>query len=86
MTGLPEWIDREERQPASYPSIVVLADGTRLPATIANVSSEGCQLECSALLPIGQIVRVETAGGNSAQASVRWAYPGRAGLRFVPFG
>ena len=86
MDRLPGWIDRDSRETTSYPAIVTLAEGHRLPVTITNISNEGCQVECAETLPIGQTVRIELAGDIKADASVRWAIVGRAGLRFfLPF-
>ena len=82
MDRLPGWIDRENRQATSYPAIVTLADGRRLAVTITNISHQGCQVECTETLPIGQAVGIELAGGINADGSVRWAVPGSAGLRF----
>ena len=76
------WTDRNSRETTSYPAIVILTGGQRLPVTIANISNEGCQVECAETLPIGETVRIELAGGIKADANVRWAIPGRAGLRF----
>jgi hypothetical protein len=78
------WIDRADRQNASYPAILVLAEGKRLPVTITNISKDGCQVECLETLPIGQSVRIELAGNIETDACVRWALLGRAGLRFGP--
>ncbi len=76
------WIDRAGREPASFPAIVVLAEGQRIAVTITNISSAGCQIDCAETLSIGQAVRIELAGDIAAHASVRWAISGHAGLRF----
>jgi hypothetical protein len=55
------WIDRDDREPASFPGIVVLADGRRLPVTITNVSSGGREVECEDPLPIGAKVHLNWA-------------------------
>jgi hypothetical protein len=80
---LPGWTDRDNREPASFPAILVLAEGDRVPVTITNISSDGCQVEGADAIPIGDKVRIELAGNISADATVRWAVMGRAGLRFV---
>ena len=82
MDRLPGWIDRERREPTSYPAVVMLADGRRLAVTITNISHQGCQVQCKRTLPIGQSVKLELAGSIKANASVRWAVSGTAGLRF----
>jgi len=82
MDRVPGWIDRDERQEAEFPGIVILANGNRLPVTITNVSEGGCQLECGHPLPIGESVKLELAGGHGAEGNVRWSVSGKAGLRF----
>ena len=83
MDRLPGWVERNRRETTAFPGIVVLAEGRRLPVTMTNISAEGCQVKCLEALPIGQTVRLELAGDIKAEASVRWAIPGRAGLRFA---
>jgi hypothetical protein len=78
----PGWIDREDRKPVTLPGSIVLPGGTRLDVVISNVSQAGCQVRCPGTLRIGQIVRVELESGTAAEATVRWALQGRAGLRF----
>jgi len=76
----PGWIAREDREPTAFPGSIVLLDGQRFAVTITDISREGCQIECAGTtLPIGQAVRLESASGQSADASVRWALLGRAG-------
>lgn len=83
MDRLPGWTDRDNREPASFPAILVLEEERRIPVTITNISGDGCQVEGADSVPIGQTVRIELAGDISATATVRWAVMGRAGLRFV---
>ena len=83
MDRLPGWTDRDNREPTSFPAILVLADGERRPVTITNISAEGCQIEGAEAVPIGETVRIELAGDIRADATVRWAVLGRAGLRFI---
>lgn len=83
MDRLPGWTDRDSREPASFPAILIFGEGQRMPVTITNISSDGCQVEGADAVPIGETVRIELAGNISAEATVRWAFMGRAGLRFV---
>jgi len=80
---LPGWTDRDNREPTSFPAILVLAEGKRFPVTITNISADGCQIEGAEAIPIGETVRVELAGDIRADATVRWAVERRAGLRFI---
>ena len=77
----PGWIDRAEREPASFPGIIELSHGRRLPVTITNVSIAGCQVACSETLPIGALIQLQV-GQEQLAADVRWASDGKAGLRF----
>jgi hypothetical protein len=80
---LPGWTDRDSREPASFPAILIYGEGKRIPVTITNISADGCQVEGADAVPIAENVRLELAGNISADATVRWAVMGRAGLRFV---
>ena len=77
---IPGWIDRDDREPASFPGVVVLSDGRRFPVTIINVSSCGCQVDCAETLPIGAVVHLDV-GNDHLPADVRWSIDGKAGLR-----
>jgi hypothetical protein len=75
------WIDRDDREPASFPGIVVLPDGRRFPVTITNVSIAGCQVEGRETMPIGAQIHLHV-GREELAADVRWAIDGKGGLRF----
>lgn len=79
---MPERIERDHRSPISYPGVIALQDGSRLAVMIIDINSEGCKVACEGSLPIGQRVRLETAGGNCTLAQIRWSLPGSAGLQF----
>ena len=83
MNRLAGWMDRIAREPTAFPAVIVLPDGQRSSVIITDVSNVGCQVEGPETLPIGQTVRIELAGGISADASVRWELNGRAGLQFT---
>jgi hypothetical protein len=78
----PGWNDRDGRDPASLPGVIILSDGVRLPVIISNVSKSGCRVECQDMLPIGARVRLEV-GNRLLEAEVRWALEGSAGLRMT---
>lgn len=79
-TGL---VPRAERRPVSIDASVRLSSGRTLPVTIVDSSDGGCKIRCLHVLPIGQIVQLEIPGFHPNTASIRWALPGRAGLRFI---
>lgn len=78
-----EWVDRPNRVPVYLSAGVSLGDGRFLPVIVANLSTQGCLVLCAATLPIGETVQLDMQGCPTAWASVRWALPGRAGLRFL---
>ena len=73
------WIPRPERDPVSLPAFVVLASGRSIPVTVVDVSNAGCRVQCDETLPIAATVSLEL-GGGIANAQVRWALAGEAGL------
>jgi hypothetical protein len=79
---LPGWVEREERQPASFGASIALPDGRSVPVIIRDVSAHGCSVECDEALPIAQTVRLDL-GDDSIEAEVRWALPGAAGLQLT---
>lgn len=74
------WIERADREPASFPSLLALSDGRCFPVSITNVSEGGCQVACSETLPIGANVGLKV-GNKQIAAQVRWSLDGRAGLQ-----
>ena len=78
----PGWIDRNEREPSSFPGVVILPGGARREVIISNVSAMGCRVECHEMLIIGAKVKLEV-GDTLIDAEVRWALPGSAGLRML---
>ena len=79
---MPGWIGRREREPVSLAGLVVLRTGRAIPVTIIDMSPEGCRIECEETLPIATTVRLELAGAV-ANAQVRWALAGAAGLQLI---
>lgn len=81
MDRLPSWTGRDGREPVSFPAYVVVT-GREVPVTICNISEDGCQIECAETLTIGANIslRLDLV---SLGATIRWAFDGKAGLRFV---
>ena len=77
---VPNWIERADREPACFPSILVLSDGRSFPVSITNVSEGGCQVACSETLPIGANVNLKI-GNKQIAAQIRWSLDGKAGLQ-----
>lgn len=79
---IPSRMGRREREPVTLPGSVVLRTGRSIPVTLVDMSVEGCRVECAEILPIAATVRLEV-GGGIANAQVRWALPGAAGLQLI---
>lgn len=78
----PGWIARRDRQAVAIAGSVMLPGGRLVPVTICDLSPEGCRVECGKTLPIATRIVVDL-GGTSANAHVRWALGGEAGLQLV---
>lgn len=51
--------------------------------TVIDVSETGCKVRCLRVLPVGHVVQIEIPAFGQKAASVRWWFPGRAGLSFI---
>ena len=78
----PGWIARRDRTPVAAPGSVVLPSGRSIAVTVTDASPEGVRVECGETLPIAATVTLEF-GGAIANAQVRWALDGSAGLQLV---
>lgn len=78
-----DWISREERRTVQVQGTAHLANGVSFAVRLANISYRGCQVEADHILPIGDRVRLELPRLGDVPAEVRWALPGKAGLRFL---
>jgi hypothetical protein len=83
MPCTPGFVSRADRRAVSIDASVRLSSGRTLPVTIVDSSDDGCKIRCLHVLPIGEIVQLEITGFPPNTASIRWALPGRAGLRFI---
>jgi PilZ domain len=83
MDRMPGWTSRTYREPVAFTGSVVLLCGDTVSVTVTNISEDGCQIayEPDAILPIGAEVRLKFDLVSFA-GTVRWAFNGRAGLRF----
>ena len=79
---MPGWVGRREREPVALVGSLVFRGGRSIPVRIVDMSPEGCRVECEEALPIGIIVRLELADAV-ANAQVRWALNGAAGLQIL---
>lgn len=79
---MPGWIGRREREPVTLDGSVVLLTGRVVPVTIVDFSPGGFRVEAEETLPIAATVRLELDGAI-ANAQVRWALNGAAGLQII---
>jgi hypothetical protein len=79
---MPGWIGRREREPVRLHGAVTLRTGRSIAVTLVDTTQEGCRVECEEPLPIGVTVRLDL-GDAIADAQIRWAVGGAAGLQFV---
>ena len=82
MDRKPGHVGRADRKPVVFDASVTLADGERVPITMANISDEGCQVEADRVLPIGALISLELDTAT-IKARVRWALGYSAGLGFI---
>lgn len=71
-----------DREPVMLAGSVVLPCGRSMRVMIVDISPSGCRVECEETLPVAATVELDL-GGAMANALVRWAYPGEAGLQLL---
>lgn len=75
------WPERRRRHAVRLDAVVTRLDGTELTAIVTDLSLDGCCLTGS--FRIGERVRVKVPRIGTMTGEVRWAFLGRAGLRFL---
>ena len=76
-----DYLDRRLRHAVTLEATVNTGEGEPRSAEVANFSLEGCCV--SGFYPIGSLVDLKIKPLGMFRAQVRWAFAGRAGLRFV---
>lgn len=74
------WPERRRRHVVRLEAEVVRGDGSRVTATVTDLSLDGCCLTGS--FAIGERVVVTVPKIGPLKGQVRWAFMGRAGVRF----
>jgi len=59
-------------------------DGAIVPVEVTDLSYDGCGIEGTFALGVGDRIKISVLGRGSVAAEVRWSSEGRAGLRFDP--
>lgn len=80
---MPGWIGRKDRHPVDVDAVVHRTDGTSSPATLSNLSDEGCCIKADNDFRIGERLSIAIPRMGHMKAQVRWALPGSAGAKFV---
>lgn len=83
MEQAPEPVQRQERKPVSLRGVLSREDGPAMDVTVLDLSYDGCGLECSETLRVGERVKLLVRGGTIG-AEVRWSASGKAGVAFEP--
>ena len=86
MKRQPGWISRADRETVALHGIAVLGNGRPVAVRLANLSTQGCEVQSDEDLKIGDQIRLQAATVGDVAASVRWSFQGRAGLRFAERG
>lgn len=71
------------RQAMSVDVHAIRADGSVLDATLTDLSSDGCGLDCPAGLTAGEAIKLSVQSRGTIFATVRWSAGSRAGLAFA---
>jgi hypothetical protein len=76
------YVPRQDRRAFALSGLISLVSGQSIPVKVSNVSREGCQVQVAEILPIGETVTLACPPHGVVLATIRWALPGGAGLRF----
>lgn len=81
--ALVNWTRTEERRGMDVPAIAYGQDGTRKAVVLSDLSYEGCRLSTPDEFSIGErVTLVIFELGAEIEATIRWAAPGKLGVRF----
>ena len=74
---------RKPRIATAHCATLVTADGSRIPATVTNLSGSGFRVESDELLRIGEYVALRVKGYSDFPGQIRWALGAEAGGVFL---
>jgi hypothetical protein len=75
------WPERRQRHAVRLEATVTRDDGSLVTSDVTDLSLDGCRL--SGNFHIGELLQLKIPRIGSHTAEVRWAYLGRAGVRFI---
>ena len=84
--GVPGWISRKHRDQVFLSGSAILSDGRELAVRVTNLSRDGCRLETSETLAIGESIQVHVELMRRLRGTVRWSLCGTSGIRFEGAG
>lgn len=77
-------VDRRERRQVSLRALAIREDGSTAEILLLDLSYEGCGIETSVDLRVGEAIKLSVLRRGVIDAHVRWYEKGRAGLTFEP--
>ena len=75
-------VDRRERRPVSLRGFALREDGSTAEILLLDLSYEGCGIETSLDLALGESLKLSVLRRGAIEAKVRWCNGGKAGLVF----
>jgi hypothetical protein len=79
----PGQIKRAPRVDTRFKATLTDSDGSKHVVVVTDISREGCRLETSQLLKIGENVQIEVPKYGTYPAQIRWALGDEAGAVFL---
>ena len=79
----PGHIKRPPRVDTRIETFLTDSDGNRISVVVMDISQDGCRMETSAMLRIGEKVKIEVPKYGSFAAQIRWALGNEAGAVFL---
>ena len=79
----PGHIKRAPRVDTRIETYLTDSDGNRISVVVMDISQDGCRMETSAMLRIGEKVQIEVPKYGSFSAQIRWALGNEAGAVFL---
>ena len=76
-------IKRPPRIDTRIDTVVIDSDGNRISVVVIDMSRDGCRMETSAMLRIGEKVQIEVPKHGTFSAQIRWALGNEAGAVFL---
>lgn len=79
----PGHIKRPPRVDTRIETYLTDSDGNRISVVVMDISRDGCRMETSAMLRIGEKVQIEVPKYGTFAAQIRWALGNEAGAVFM---